>query len=172
MAEAGFWSGIGSGAAGILGALTAGYFGDRVNRMLLAAGAALLAAPPATPPSGYRPGDRRGDTLMMLAYGLLQMYYGPVYAAIQELWPRPARHRDGRLFPGHVPVRGRAGSAADGPLSDHLARRAADSGVLGAEAARAIGLHDAMYVMPALSLALAVILWAGSRAMPARRLSL
>ena len=40
--------------------------------------------------------------------------------------------------------------------------------MLGAEAARAIGLHQAMYVIPVLCLVLAGILWAGSRAMPAR----
>ena len=63
---------------------------------------------------------------------------------------------------------GALGPLLTGRLSDHFARRAAGSGALSAEAARAIGLHDAMYVIPVLSLALAVILWAGSRVMPTR----
>jgi hypothetical protein len=50
-----------------------------------------------------------------------------------------------------------------GGLSDHFAREAARSGAL-TEAARAISLHQAMYVIPALSLALAATLWAGARA--------
>jgi hypothetical protein len=33
------------------------------------------------------------------------------------------------------------------------------------EAAKAIGLHQAMYVVPALALVLAVVLWGGARAM-------
>jgi hypothetical protein len=52
-------------------------------------------------------------------------------------------------------------------LSDRFAREAAGSGAL-TEAARAIGLHQAMYVIPALSVALAATLWAGARAMPPR----
>ena len=56
------------------------------------------------------------------------------------------------------------GGAAWGPLimgrvSDLLARR---SGLAG-EAARAIGLHDAMYVIPALSVIVAGVLWIAGR---------
>jgi hypothetical protein len=35
----------------------------------------------------------------------------------------------------------------------------------GGEAGRAAGLHDAMYVIPIMSAALAVVLWMGDRAM-------
>ena len=42
VAQAGIWTGIGSGVAGILGAVAAGLLGDRVkNRLWLAAGASL-----------------------------------------------------------------------------------------------------------------------------------
>ena len=47
------------------------------------------------------------------------------------------------------------GPLLTGRLSDWLARRSG----LGAEAARATGLHDAMYVVPALAVALAGVLW-------------
>jgi hypothetical protein len=47
-------------------------------------------------------------------------------------------------------------------LSDRLARRAAGGAGL-TEAARAVGLHQAMYLIPAMALVLAVVLWAGAR---------
>jgi MFS family permease len=57
------------------------------------------------------------------------------------------------------------GPLLTGRLSDILARRAAllaGSGTI-TESARAIGLHQAMYVIPAISLGLALVLYAGSR---------
>jgi MFS family permease len=50
------------------------------------------------------------------------------------------------------------GPLLTGRLSDLLARRATLAGAT-AEAARATGLHQAMYVVPALSLVLAAVLW-------------
>jgi MFS family permease len=67
------------------------------------------------------------------------------------------------------------GGAAWGPLltgrlSDHFARAAVNGGAT-AEVARSAGLHQAMYVIPALALLLAAVLWAGaltaSRSAPA-----
>jgi hypothetical protein len=52
-------------------------------------------------------------------------------------------------------------------LSDHFARAAAGAGAV-TEAARALGLRQAMYLIPALSLALAAVLWAGAKAMVVR----
>ena len=54
------------------------------------------------------------------------------------------------------------GGAAWGPLvtgrlSDHFARTAANAG-MAADAARAVGLHQAMYVIPVFALALAAVL--------------
>jgi MFS family permease len=57
------------------------------------------------------------------------------------------------------------GPLATGMLSDFFARRAmtlAGASAM-AEQFRAGGLHDAMYVIPALELVCAVVLWAGSR---------
>jgi MFS family permease len=54
------------------------------------------------------------------------------------------------------------GPLATGMLSDRLARRAAGGAGL-TEAARAVGLHQAMYLIPAMALVLAVVLWAGAR---------
>jgi MFS family permease len=172
VAQAGLWTGIGSGAAGIVGAGAAGLFGDRVirkrphGRMLLAAGASLAAAVPAFAAIRVPAGNASAALpLAMLAYGLLQMYYGLVYAAIQDLVPPGLR---GTAMAVYL-MAGYLCGAAFGPLftggmSDYFAR-AASGGHAVTEAARAIGLHQAMYVIPALTLVLAAVLWAGARAM-------
>jgi hypothetical protein len=49
-------------------------------------------------------------------------------------------------------------------LSDRLARHAAGAAAVG-EAAKAIGLHQAMYVVPVLALALAAVLLGAAKAM-------
>ena len=59
---------------------------------------------------------------------------------------------------------GALGPLATGALSDYFARRA--GGPLITEAARAAGLHQAMFAIPVLALALAAVLWTAARAMP------
>jgi predicted MFS family arabinose efflux permease len=166
--QAGLWTGIGSGVAGILGAVLAGLWGDRVfghGRLLMAAGAALLAAPLAWAAIGLPAGNAAGAlALIMPAYGLLQMYYGLVYAALNDI-VQPALR--GTAMAGYLLVT-YLGGAAFGPLltgllSDHFARQAAGAEAV-TEAAKAIGLHQAMYVVPAMALVLAVVLWGAARA--------
>ena len=165
--SAGFWAGIGTGVAGIAGALAAGALGDRVRgqlaskRMRLGAGASLAAAPlsflalsqPAAP----------AIFLMMTAYGLLQMYYGLVYAAMHDA-VRPGLR--GRAMGAYFAVQYLCGAAwgplLTGSLSDRLARGALSAGA-SAEAARAIGLRSAMYDIPALALLLATVLFIAAR---------
>lgn len=171
VARAGVWAGVGTGAAGIAGALCAGALGDRVKqnfagtRMRLAAVAALVSAPLAfaaiaTPAGEVAP----AIALMMLAYGLLQMYYGLVYAAMHDAVAPGLR---GTAMGAYFVVQ-YLGGAAWGPLltgrlSDHFARAAVNAGAT-AEAARAAGLHDAMYAIPVLALLLAGVLWVGAGA--------
>jgi len=170
IAQAGLWTGIGSGAMGVLGAVLAGVWGDRIlarwsnGRLLLAAGAALLAAPLALVAIALPAGQSAAAlALIMPAYGLLQMYYGLVYAAINDIVAPELR---GTAMAGYLMVTYLGGAAfgplATGMLSDRLARRAAESGAI-AESARAIGLHHAMYLIPAMALVLAGVLWAGAR---------
>ena len=90
VAQAGVWAGIGSGAAGVLGASAAAWSGDRrphaAGRLATAALASLAAAPVALAGILLPPGSAAGAVVfIMAAYGLLQMYYGLVYAAIQDL---------------------------------------------------------------------------------------
>jgi predicted MFS family arabinose efflux permease len=170
VAQAGLWTGIGSGVAGVAGAVAAGLWGDRIvarwanGRLLLAAGAALLAAPLALAAIALPAGESTAAlALIMPAYGLLQTYYGLVYAAINDIVVPGLR---GTAMAGYLFVTYLGGAAfgplATGMLSDRLARRAAGGAGL-PEAARAVGLHQAMYLIPAMALVLAVVLWAGAR---------
>lgn len=172
VARAGIWAGLGSGAAGIAGALAAAGLGDRVRgnlgraRMRLAAIASLVAAPASLLAIAAPSGEIAvAIPLMMLAYGLLQMYYGLVYAAMQDVVPANLR---GAAMGGYFVVQYLGGAAwgplVTGRLSDHFAHAAVNAG-MAAEAARAVGLHQAMYAIPALALALAAVLWSGGRAM-------
>jgi MFS family permease len=172
VAQAGLWTGIGSGTAGILGCVAAGVYGDRIirvrhnGRLLLAAAAALGAAPLAFAAIRLPAGSAAGAiAFIMAAYGLLQMYYGLVYAAIQDIVPPSLRGTAMAIYFMAMYLCGASfGPLATGALSDHFARQAAGGGAI-TEAARAIGLHQAMYAIPALSVALAGLLWAGARAM-------
>ena len=160
---AGLWAGIGSGVAGILGAAAAGLWGDRGSgawKVRLSAGAALAAAPVGVAALRMPPGSAAGAVvLLMTAYGLLQTYYTLVYAAIQDIVPSGLR---GTAMAGYFTVMylggGAFGPLLTGRLSDYLAHGTG-------EAARAQGLHQAMYVIPVLSAALAVVLWAAARSM-------
>ena len=162
VAQAGVWAGIGTGVSGILGATLAAATGDRVgNRLWLAAGASLAAAGPVFAAIRMPAGSAAAAVwLAMTGYGLLQMYYGLVYAAIQDIVPPGMR---GRAMAAYFMVTYLGGASwgplVTGRLSDTLARR---SGLAG-EAARAIGLHDAMYVIPSLALVLAGVLWIAGR---------
>jgi len=170
--QAGIWSGVGSGAAGILGALAAGTWGDRVirrranGRLLLAAGASLAAAPLAAI-AIHMPAGSAAATLALLmpAYGLLQMYYGLVYAAINDVVPASLRGSAMAVYLLVTYLGGAAfGPLLTGMLSDRLARQAAGAASV-TEAAKAIGLHQAMYLVPVLAVVLAMVLWGGARAM-------
>lgn len=163
--SAGLWAGIGSGVAGILGAAAAGLFGDRGSgawRLRVSATAALAAAPVGAAALQIPVGSA-GTALLLLmaAYGLLQMYYTLVYAAIQDIVPS---HFRGTAIAGYYTVMylcgGAFGPLLTGRLSDYFAHGTS-------EAARAHGLHEAMYVIPVLSAALAVVLWAAARSMRA-----
>ena len=133
VARAGVWAGIGTGVAGIAGALFAGALGDRVtanfarNRMRMAAAASLASAPFAFAAIAMPAGAvAAAIALMMLAYGLLQMYYGLVYAAMHDVVAPDLR---GSAMGAYFVVQYLGGAAwgplVTGRLSDHFARAAA-----------------------------------------------
>jgi len=151
----------------------AGTWGDRVarrsanGRMLIAAGAALVAAPLAY--FGIR--QQYGALaialpLLTASYGLLNMYYGLVYASIQDIVPPALRATSMSIYFLVMYLLGASwGSVVIGKLSDRWARHAADlaHSPTVTEPFKAIGLQQAMLVIPMLSVGLALVLWAGSR---------
>ena len=182
--QAGLWAGFGYAVAGVLGGILAGAWGDRVvrkrqdGRMLSAAAAAFVAAPAALAgimqPSGAAAWS---IALIMTAYGFLNMYYGLVYSAIQDIVAPALRGTTMAVYFLAMYLCGASfGPLLTGRLSDFLARSAAQAAgaAVISEANRATGLHQAMYVIPALSAALALALYAGSRTIGAdmaRRMS-
>jgi MFS family permease len=97
---------------------------------------------------------------------LLYAYYGTVYATIQDIVEPSLRGTAMAIYFCAMYFLGAVlGPVATGWVSDHFARRAATAAgsaeVL--ELHKAIGLHDAMYLVPALNVALVVVLFAASR---------
>ena len=147
VARAGIWMGVGTGIAGLLAAAAVALLGDRVhNRLALASAASLLAAVPlfaALRATTFLP----TVCLMMTGYALLQMYYGLIYAALQDLIAPPLRATAMAAYLVVTYLGGASwGPVVTGWLSDTLG-----------------SLHDAMYAIPAFSILLAVVLACGAR---------
>ena len=161
VAQAGLWTGVGSGVAGIAGGLAAAFLGDRPKfpRMRVAAIAAFLAAPPLFAALRLAPGNAlNAAVLAMLCYGLLQTYYGLVYAALHDVVAPTLRATAMSAYLLVSYLCGASfGPVLTGNMSDRFARAAQASG-LGPEAARAAGLHEAMYIIPVLCLFLSLVL--------------
>lgn len=98
----------------------------------------------------------------LLQYG----YYTTVYPAIQDVVEPRLRGSAVAIYFFAMYVMGASmGTYVTGKLSDLLARRAMAEAEAPAmtEAFRAVGLHDAMYVIPALAFCCALVLFAASR---------
>jgi predicted MFS family arabinose efflux permease len=177
LSSTGIASGCIFGIGGVLGGIASGRVGDRVavkrkdGRMLAAALAALISAPLAffgiLQPVGA---VAVALPLLGLAYGFFNMYYGLVYSSIHDI-VGPSLRGTTMAFYFMVMYLGGAsfGSLITGNLSDRMARRAATAAGSPAitEAAKAIGLHQAMFIIPAMAVALALVLYAGSRTIEA-----
>lgn len=173
LAQSGIASGITYAVGGICGGTLAGIWGDRIihsrrdGRMLSAAITALAAAPLAyfgiLQPAGAVLG---AVVFLTVAYGALNSYYGLVYSSIQDIVEPALRGRAmGVYFMAMYMCGASFGPLLTGSLSDRMARRAAEaagSPVL-TEAFKAVGLQQAMLIIPVLSLGLAAVLYAGSR---------
>jgi len=161
-------------SGGLAGCVTAGALGDSIihrrkdGRLRIAAMSALGAAPLAC--IGVL--QPRGSlfiavTCLTLAYALLTTYYGLVYSAIQDLVAPNQRGATMAIYFMAMYMCGASfGPLLTGRLSDFLAHRAAAlSGSVVNETFRALGLQQAMLIIPALSIALAFVLYFGSRSM-------
>ena len=170
-------SGIASGTVylvgGICGGLFAGVWGDRIGvrrkdgRLLSAAVFAFIGAPAAYFGIVTPHGELLLATgLLTLSYATMNTYYGLVYSSIQDIVPPEKRGTTMALYFMLMYLCGASfGPYLTGHLSDVMAKRAAVAAGLVKvdEVARATGLQQAMIVIPVLSVALALVLWAGSR---------
>ena len=172
LAGSGIATGVVNAAGGTLGFVIASRLGDRIiqtrsnGRLLSAAATSLIAAPfawlgiSAASVSAAIP-------LIAMAYGLLSSYYGLVYSAIQDIVAPALRGRAMAIYFTAMYLCGASfGPLVTGRLSDLAARRAAAAGAV-TEASKAIGLEQAMLVMPALAILLALVLYGGSRTIAA-----
>jgi MFS family permease len=170
--QAGVATGIAFLFGGLGAALIAGLVGDHVarkrpnGRMVWAAIFALLVAPFSyfgiVQPSGA---VTMAVLMLTIGYGLLNTYYGLVYAAIQDIVVPAQRGLAMAVYFFAMYMMGASfGPVITGRLSDILARRAADAAGSAqiTEAFRAVGLQQAMLAIPVLSAALALVLWIGS----------
>jgi MFS family permease len=160
------------GAVGVVGLLLGGWASDRVStrpsgRLLLAAGATLVAAPCLLLALRQASGDVMGFTLFMGAGSLLMFaYYSCVYPAVQDVVEPALRGTAMALyFFAMYLLGGSLGPVATGALSDFCARRAmtAAGATEMAEPFKAAGLHTAMHLIPLLCFLLAVVLLAATR---------
>jgi MFS family permease len=159
----------GFGALGIFGA---GWLGDwafrrGVNGRLRVAWIGLAAAVPCLLLALAAPAGEiwRCAVWLLPACLLLYAYYGTVYATIQDIVEPALRGTALAIYFCAMYCLGAVlGPVATGWLSDSLARRAAAAA--GSETVtelhKAIGLHDAMYVIPALNAALIAVLFVAS----------
>ena len=181
--EAGLVSMMVYGGGGGLGLLLGGVAADAAvrrradGRMLVAAAAILGSVPLLFLAISRGRGDTAGFALLAGAsIVLMYVYYPAVYAGIQDVVVPHLRGTAMALYFMALYVLGASlGPLATGLLSDHFTARAARAaGVAEAspkalEPFRAVGLQSAMAVLPALGIALSVVLLAASRTTPADR---
>jgi predicted MFS family arabinose efflux permease len=172
--EAGVLSGLVFGVFGGLGMMAGGLLGDRLaarregGRLLTSALALALSVPLVLAFLAAPPGQIvTAVAVLCPALLLMYLYYAPVYATIQDL-VEPARRGIAMAvyFFAMYLLGASLGPVGTGVLSDRLAARAAlaQGAAAVTERFRAEGLHQAMYVVPAVSAVLALVLLAGAAA--------
>jgi len=172
------------GLVGVPGLFLGGYLGDRlyktrVNGRLWVAAVALSLSAPLIFFALQQPAGQVlvFSVLFGLGCGLMYTYYSTVYSTVQDVIEPALRGTAMSLyFCAMYLLGGALGPFIFGRLSDYLTRQAAAAGgVFAADYAAgpalrealkpfaAHGIHDAMYVLPAVNLALAFVLLAGTR---------
>jgi len=170
-------AGVATGAAyltgGILGGTLAGFLGDYIvhrrkdGRMICASIMALVAIPLACV-GILQPARSLYLALIFLGltYAALTSYYGFVYSALHDIVAPNQRGAAMAIYFMAMYMCGASfGPLLTGKLSDILAHRAAAlaGSATVTEAARAVGLQQAMLIIPVLCVALAFVLYMGSR---------
>jgi MFS family permease len=170
--QAGQISGVVLGL-GALGIFAAGWLGDWAwkrcvsGRLKVAWIGAAVAVPCLLLALQAPPGEIWLFAIWLLpAYMLFYAYYGTVYATIHDIVEPKLRGSAMAIYFCAMYFLGAVlGPVAMGWASDHFARQAAeaDGAEVIADAHRAIGLHDAMYLIPLVSTGLVVVLFAASQ---------
>lgn len=172
--QAGSVSGLLLGVAGGAGLFFGGHLADRLSesrpngRLWIGSLCLFAAAPLHVIALGQASAHPQEFLLWMLPGTLLMyVYYSTVYATIQDIVEPSLRGTAMAVyFLAMYALGGSVGPLLTGGLSDHMARRAQASLGGGAglsEAAKAAGLHQAMYIIPALEVLVGLVLYAGSR---------
>jgi MFS family permease len=175
--EAAMASAIVLGLVGIVGLVFGGWASDKLAQKrpdgrLLLAGVTMLMSVPCTFLALAQPAGSIVPFMIPMALGTMFsfVYYATVYAAIQDVVEPRLRGTAVAIYFFAMYVLGASmGTLVTGALSDKMAHAAmVEAGATQmTEAFRAVGLHDAMYVIPALALVCAFVLFAGSRTVAA-----
>jgi MFS family permease len=173
LARSGVTTGTIYAIGGIAGGVLAGYWGDHIikrrkdGRMRAGALIAFIGGPTAyfgiIQPHGSL---LLAAALITVGYATLNSYYGLVYSSIQDIVAPEFRGTAMSVYFLIMYLGGGSfGPLLTGRLSDLMARRAATAAGAAqlTEAFKAIGLQQAMVMIPVLSIALAAVLYAGSR---------
>jgi MFS family permease len=161
------------GAVGVIGLLAGGVLADWARRKsprgrMLVGALSLVVLTPCLYLALRLPAGSITPFILLMGGGwtFYFVYYVTVYPTVQDVVAPELRGTAMAVYFFAMYVLGGAfGTSALGFLSDHFARRAmVESGeTLLGEVHRASGLHDALMVVPLISLLLALILLAGSR---------
>jgi len=163
------------GAVGAIGLILGGWLADKMSikrrnaRLVLSAWCMSIAAPCIF----FAVNQPKGSItpyILLMAMGTITMYvyYSTVYTAIQDVIEPRLRGTAVAIYFCCMYIFGASmGPVGTGMLSDHFAHKAmSDAGASSmTEAFKAIGLHNAMYIIPILALAAAAVLFAASRTM-------
>jgi MFS family permease len=162
------------GLGGGLGMLLGGWLGDRAGargpsaRLRLAAIGAGLAAPMLWLAVAQPRGSAWGFALCLFAaVCCIYLYYSTVYAAIHELVPPTVRGTAMSVYFFVFYVFTAIGLLLFGWLSDAMAAKALGAGATLVES-KALGLHDALAILPLLCVALVGVLLLAARSAAAQ----
>jgi MFS family permease len=177
LAQAGLIAMMVYGLSGIVGLVGGGVAADalyhrRRDGRLIVATLAIVICAPLMYLSLLRPaGDVVGFALLMGAgVGVMYAYYATVYSTIQDVVEPSLRGTAMALYFCAMYLAGASlGPLGTGMVSDYFTAQAATAAgvtlqtTAALEPFRAAGLHAAMYIIPALAVMLAVVLFAASR---------
>jgi MFS family permease len=173
--NASYISSISVGAVGAIGLLVGGWLADKLsakrrNGRLVLSSASMAIAAPCIFLAINQPKGSITAYIVFMVVGTITMYvyYATVYSAIQDVIEPRLRGMAVAIYFCFMYILGASmGPVGTGLLSDHFAHKAmVDAGATTmTEAFRAVGLHNAMYAIPVLALAAAIVLFAASRTM-------